>query len=144
VSLRELPIPGGESRQRSRADRFTGGQDGAHNQHVAAIVPSMAAHTFNVVYEDAGDGWVYAHVAELLPEVHTQGENLDKARKMVKDAIELVLDERRARGEAIPPTGWVLGRVGRYCCMKGRQLERHLTDHGRRLARIRLLPRSGS
>ncbi len=25
---------------------------------------------------------------------------------MVKDAIALVLDERRARGEAIPPTGW--------------------------------------
>ena len=27
---------------------------------------------------------------------------------MVKDAIELVIDERRARGEAIPPTGWAL------------------------------------
>jgi hypothetical protein len=27
---------------------------------------------------------------------------------MVKDAIALVLDERRARGEAIPPTGWAL------------------------------------
>ena len=27
---------------------------------------------------------------------------------MVKDAIELVLDERRARGEAIPLTGWAL------------------------------------
>jgi hypothetical protein len=29
-------------------------------------------------------------------------------RVMVKDAIELVLDERRTRGEAIPPTGWAL------------------------------------
>jgi predicted RNase H-like HicB family nuclease len=71
---------------------------------VRATVPSMPAHTFNVVYEDAGDGWVYAHVQEL-PEVHTQGENLDHAREMVKDAIALVLDERRNRGEAIPPTG---------------------------------------
>ena len=69
----------------------------------SATVPSMAAHTFNVVYEDAGDGWVYAHVPEL-PEVHTQGENLDQAREMIRDAITLVLDERRARGEAIPRT----------------------------------------
>jgi predicted RNase H-like HicB family nuclease len=68
---------------------------------------SVAAHTFNVVFEDAGDGWVYAHVPEL-PEVHTQGETLDAAREMVRDAIALVLDERRARGESIPPTGWAL------------------------------------
>jgi len=27
---------------------------------------------------------------------------------MVKVAIELVLDERRTRGEAIPPTGWAM------------------------------------
>jgi predicted RNase H-like HicB family nuclease len=67
----------------------------------------LAVNTFNVVYEDAGDGWVYAHVPEL-PEVHTQGENLDQAREMVKDAIAIVLEERRARGERIPPTGWAL------------------------------------
>ena len=67
----------------------------------------MGALTFNVVYEDAGEGWVYAHVPEL-PEVHTQGADLDDARAMVKDAITLVLDERRARGEAIPSMGWAL------------------------------------
>jgi predicted RNase H-like HicB family nuclease len=67
----------------------------------------MGALTFNVVYEDAGDGWVYAHVPEL-PEVHTQGEGLDRARAMVRDAIELVLAERRSRGEPIPATGWAL------------------------------------
>jgi predicted RNase H-like HicB family nuclease len=67
----------------------------------------MAAHTFNVVYEDAGDGWVNAHVPEL-PEVHTQGENLDQARHTIRDAIALVLDEPRNRGESIPPTGWAL------------------------------------
>jgi predicted RNase H-like HicB family nuclease len=54
----------------------------------------VGALTFNVVYEDAGNGWVYAHVPEL-PEVHTQGEGLDQARTMVRDAIELVLAERR-------------------------------------------------
>jgi predicted RNase H-like HicB family nuclease len=67
----------------------------------------VAAHTFNVVFEDAGDGWVYAHVPELS-EVHTQGETLDAAREMVRDAIALVLEERRDRGESIPPTGWAL------------------------------------
>lgn len=41
----------------------------------------MAAHTFSAVLEDAGDGWVYAHVPEL-PEVQTQGESLDQAREI--------------------------------------------------------------
>jgi predicted RNase H-like HicB family nuclease len=67
----------------------------------------MGSLTFNVVFEDAGDGWVYAHVPEL-PEVQTQGEDLDQAREMVRDAIEFVLEERRARGEAIPEPGWAL------------------------------------
>jgi predicted RNase H-like HicB family nuclease len=67
----------------------------------------MSAHKFNVIYQDAGDGWVYAHVPEL-PEVQTQGESLEQAREMVRDAIELVLEERHTRGEPIPPTGWAL------------------------------------
>ena len=62
---------------------------------------SMSGLTFNVVYEDAGEGWVYAHVPEL-PEVHTQGEGLDEARLMVRDAIELVLKERKLA--ALPPS----------------------------------------
>ena len=72
-----------------------------------ATVLEVGALTFNVVFEDAGDGWVYAHVPEL-PEVHTQGEGLDKARVMVREAIELVLEDRRERGDAIPATGWAL------------------------------------
>jgi len=67
----------------------------------------VCALKFNVVFEDAGDGWVYAHVQEL-PEVHTQGEGLEQARLMVREAIELVLEDRRERGEAIPATGWAL------------------------------------
>jgi predicted RNase H-like HicB family nuclease len=55
-----------------------------------------------VVYEDAGEGWVYAHVPEL-PEVHTQGSGLEEARVMVKDAIALVLEERRARKGVVSP-----------------------------------------
>jgi predicted RNase H-like HicB family nuclease len=67
----------------------------------------MAPRVFNVVFEDGGDGWVYAHVPEL-PEVQTQGESLEDARLMVRDAIALVLEERSARGEPIPATGWAL------------------------------------
>ena len=55
-----------------------------------------------VVYEDAGEGWVYAHVPEL-PEVHTQGSGLEEARVIVKDAIALVLEERRARKGVVSP-----------------------------------------
>ncbi len=67
----------------------------------------MSELTFNAVYEDAGDGWVYAPVPEL-PEVHTQGKSLEDAREMVRDAIALVLEERRERGEPIPDFGWAL------------------------------------
>jgi predicted RNase H-like HicB family nuclease len=67
----------------------------------------MAALTFHAVFEDAGDGWVYARVPEL-PEIHTQGEGLEQARAMIREAIELVLEDRRERGEEIPATGWAL------------------------------------
>jgi predicted RNase H-like HicB family nuclease len=63
--------------------------------------------TLAFMFEDAGEGWDYANVREL-PEVQTQGADLDDARAMAKDAIALVLDEWRARGEAIPQTGWAL------------------------------------
>lgn len=39
---------------------------------------------FTAVYESAEDGWVYVHVPEL-PEVHTQGRDLEEARAMVAD-----------------------------------------------------------
>lgn len=45
------------------------------------------------VYEDAGEGWVYAHVPEL-PEVQIQGENREQTRVMVLDTISMVLAER--------------------------------------------------
>jgi predicted RNase H-like HicB family nuclease len=55
-----------------------------------------------VVYEDAGEGWVYAHVPEP-PEVHTQGSDLEEARVILKDVIALVLEERRARKGVVSP-----------------------------------------
>lgn len=62
---------------------------------------------FTAVFEQAEDGWVYAHVPEL-PEVHTQGRDLDEARTMVEDAIQLVIADRLERGEPIPETGWAV------------------------------------
>ena len=62
---------------------------------------------FTAVFEPAGDGWVYAHVPEL-PEIHTQGRDLEEARAMVEDAIQLVVADRRERGEPIPETGWAI------------------------------------
>jgi predicted RNase H-like HicB family nuclease len=67
----------------------------------------VATHSFNVVYEDLGDGWVSARVPEL-PEVRTQGKSLEQARKMVRHAIALALEERHARDQEIPPIGSVL------------------------------------
>jgi predicted RNase H-like HicB family nuclease len=52
---------------------------------------------FTAVYEQAEDGWVYAPVPEL-PEVHAQGRDLDEARAMVEDAVQLVIADRRERG----------------------------------------------
>jgi predicted RNase H-like HicB family nuclease len=84
---------------------------------------------FNVVFEDAGDGWVYAHVQEL-PEVHTQGESLDDARSMVREAIELVL-KRSTRARRGDPGDWMDDRGARRDrCVKKRDLERHPGEHG--------------
>ncbi len=49
-----------------------------------ATVAWMSGLLLNVVYENAGEGWVYADVPEL-PEAHTEGESLEHARKMVRE-----------------------------------------------------------
>jgi predicted RNase H-like HicB family nuclease len=41
---------------------------------------------FTAIYEDAGDGWVMARIAEL-PEVITQGASEEEAREMVQTAL---------------------------------------------------------
>ncbi len=64
----------------------------------------MSALRFNVVYEDAGEGWVYAHVPEL-PEVQTQGESLEQARTMVTEAEMTRVSLQRATR-----TRWISGR----------------------------------
>ena len=58
--------------------------------------------------------------------MHTQGEGLEQARVMVREAIESVLEDRRERGEPIPAMG--ARRPSRS--LREHDLERHLTEHG--------------
>ena len=57
--------------------------------------------TYTVILEPAEEGGFVVHVP-ALPEVVTEGENEVEALAMAKEAIELVLEERLAEGEAIP------------------------------------------
>src|SRR5574341_1314429 len=63
-------------------------------------------HDYTVVYQAIEDGWVMATVPEL-PGAVTQGRNLDEAREMIKEAVELPLSSyrenaaRNAPGDAI-------------------------------------------
>jgi len=52
-----------------------------------------------ILYEDAGDGWVTAQVAEV-PGAISQGESRDEARSNVIDALRILLtpDEDLAGG----------------------------------------------
>ena len=68
---------------------------------------AMAVREFSVVFESCPEGGFYAHAPEL-PEVHTEGDTLEEAREMVRDAIELALAERHERGERLPDEGLAL------------------------------------
>ena len=58
-------------------------------------------HTFTVVLEPAEEGGFIVAVP-ALPEVGTQGDSYDEAMANVREAIELVIEDRISRGEAIP------------------------------------------
>ena len=47
-----------------------------------------------VVYEEIDDGWIMASVPDL-PGAVTQGANIDEARAMIKEAVELLLESYR-------------------------------------------------
>ncbi len=49
---------------------------------------------YTVVYQTIEDGWIMATVPEL-PGAITQGENLEQAREMIKEAIALVVQSYR-------------------------------------------------
>ena len=59
------------------------------------------AFTYTIVLEPMDEGGFLVHVP-ALPEVVTCGDTEDEALAMARDAIALVIDSRRERGEEIP------------------------------------------
>ncbi len=56
---------------------------------------------YGVVLEDGEDGWVVARVPSL-PGVVTQGRTREEALANAREAIELTIEDMRARGDEIP------------------------------------------
>lgn len=63
---------------------------------------TVKPHTFSVILEPAEEGGFIVTVP-ALPEVGTQGDTYDEAMANAREAIELVIEDRLARGEPIPP-----------------------------------------
>jgi antitoxin HicB len=63
----------------------------------------MAARTvrLTVVFESAGEGGYIARVP-ALPGCVTQGETLEEAEEMVKDAIKAYFSSLKKHGESLP------------------------------------------
>jgi predicted RNase H-like HicB family nuclease len=53
-----------------------------------------------VVYEPAEEGGYYAHVPAL--QLTTEGETLDEAKEMARDAIEGYLEAAQQLGKPVP------------------------------------------
>lgn len=70
----------------------------------------MRSHTYSVILEPAEEGGFTVHVP-ALPEVVTEGDTVEEALAMAKEAIEVVLEHRLERGQPIPDMGGV--RQGR-------------------------------
>jgi predicted RNase H-like HicB family nuclease len=52
------------------------------------------ARGFNVIFQEIEDGWYFARCLEV-PEAITQGATLEEARENIRDAISLILEDRR-------------------------------------------------
>lgn len=61
----------------------------------------MKKREYTVVYQEVEDGWIMATVPEL-PGAVTQGRDLEEARSMIKEAVELLLEsyQRNAAKDA--------------------------------------------
>ena len=61
-------------------------------------------HEFNVVYTPIEDGWIMATAPEL-PGAVTQGKDLDEARTMIREAVELLIESYRENAVKDAPGG---------------------------------------
>lgn len=57
----------------------------------------------SVIYQQLDDGWVMAQVPEL-PGAVSQGRNLEEAREMITEAVELLLETYRSRAASAAPS----------------------------------------
>ena len=57
---------------------------------------------FTVVYTPIEDGWIMATVPEL-PGAVTQGRNMNEAREMIHEAVELLLQSYRESAAKTAP-----------------------------------------
>lgn len=51
-------------------------------------------HEYNVVFTPIEDGWIMAQAPEI-PGAVTQGRDMEEARMMIREAIELLLETYR-------------------------------------------------
>ena len=71
----------------------------------------MPIYDFKVLLEPDETGG-YVATCPALPGCYSQGETVAEALDNVKEAIELCLEDMRARGEKIPdPSGVLIGSV---------------------------------
>jgi predicted RNase H-like HicB family nuclease/DNA-binding Xre family transcriptional regulator len=57
-----------------------------------------AGGAFTAIYELTEDGWWVVSVPEI-PGAHSQGETLEEARMMIRDAVRMLLEVRREDAE---------------------------------------------
>lgn len=60
----------------------------------------MNSQFYTVVYETASEGGFYAHVPALG--ITTEGETLEEATEMARDAIEGYIEAAREIGKSLP------------------------------------------
>jgi predicted RNase H-like HicB family nuclease len=58
---------------------------------------------YTVLYTPIEDGWIMARVPEL-PGAVTQGRDLNEAREMIQEAVELLLQSYRENAAKLAPS----------------------------------------
>ena len=74
----------------------------ARKTRIANIKGVKVERSYTVVLEPELEAGGFSVSVPALPEIATQGETLEEALANAKDAFELVLVDRSARGEEIP------------------------------------------
>jgi predicted RNase H-like HicB family nuclease/DNA-binding Xre family transcriptional regulator len=64
----------------------------------ASIAIAGGGEKFTAIYELTEDGWWVVSVPEI-PGAHSQGETLEEAREMIRDAVRMLLEVRREDAE---------------------------------------------